>query len=309
MKARRRKTARPSRRKQATVRRARGSAPASFKERLDQRTRERDEAREQQAATSEILRVISGSPTNVQPVFDTIAANVLRLCGAAFSVVVRFDGNLIELASIHKMSDPTGVEALRHVFPRRPHPGGTTDRAILTRAVAHIPDICEDPNYEHHGLAQATRYRSILSVPMLREGQPVGAISVARASPGAFPQRQVHLLETFAAQAVIAIENTRLLNELRESLQQQTATTELLQSINSSAGELAPVFDAMLEKALSLCEAAFGGLWTYDGQHMHAVAMRGVPALFAAFHSKPLESGSRHRLLCAGSRRELRPHP
>jgi GAF domain-containing protein len=239
--------------------------------------RELVEAREEQAATRDILRVISSSPTDVQPVFDTIAANVLRLCGAAFSVVVRFDGNLIELASIHKMSDPTGIEALRRAFPRLPHPGGATDRAILTRAVAHIPDICEDPNYEHHGLAQATRYRSILSVPMLREGQPVGAITVARALPGAFPQRQVHLLETFAAQAVIAIENTRLLNELRESLQQQTATADVLQVISSSPGGLEPVFQAMLENAVRVCEAKFGNLFLIDGDGCRWTAGVGNP--------------------------------
>jgi GAF domain-containing protein len=141
------------------------------------RTRELTESLEYQTATGDILRVISSSPTDVQPVFDTIAANAVRLCGATFSVVIRFDGSLMELASIHKLGDPAGIEALRRAFPRRPDPGGATDRAILTEAIAHIPDVWEDPDYVHRGLAQATGYRSILSVPMLREGQPVGVVT------------------------------------------------------------------------------------------------------------------------------------
>src|SRR5262249_5769634 len=134
-----------------------------LKKQLEARTRELAEALQQQTATSEVLRVISSSPTDVQPVFDTIAANGLRLCGATFSLVIRFNGDVMELASFHKLGDPTGF---RQAFPRRPHLGGANDRAILTRAIAHIPDIWEDPDYVYRGLAQATGYRSILSVPM-----------------------------------------------------------------------------------------------------------------------------------------------
>src|SRR5262245_44753940 len=172
-----------------------------LEQKLEARTRELSEAREQQTATAEVLNVISSSPGNLQPVFDTIAANALNLCGAAFSVVVRFDGELMELAAMHNLSDLQGIDALRRVFPRPPRAGGATDRAILTRNIAYIPDVREDREYQHQSLAQATSYRSILSVPILRQGKPVGAITVAGASPGAFSERQADLLTTFAAQA------------------------------------------------------------------------------------------------------------
>ncbi len=163
---------------------------------------------------SEILRVISSSPTDVQPVFDTIAANALRLCDATWSAVTRFDGEMLHLVSYHNVADPQSMEALRRAFPRRPRDGGVNDRAILTRAIAHVTDTREDSHYQFGELAQATGYRSILAVPMLRDGQPVGTITVTGAAPKAFSPRQVDLLKTFADQAVIAIENVRLFKEL-----------------------------------------------------------------------------------------------
>src|SRR6516165_6547056 len=128
------------------------------------RTRELTESLEYQTATGDILRVISSSPIDVQPVFDTIAANAVRLSGATFSVVIRFDGEMMELVASHKLGDPTGIEALRRAFPRRPDPGGAADRALLNKAIAHIPDVLDDPNYTpFRELAQATGYRSIIS--------------------------------------------------------------------------------------------------------------------------------------------------
>ena len=158
-------------------------------EEVQARTRELTESLEYQTATGDILRVISSSPTDIRPAFDTISANALRLCGASFSAVLLFDGEFIRLESPHNLSDPQAIEALRRAFPRRPDPGGATDRAILTRSITHIPDVMEDPAYKHGDLARATNYRSILSVPMLREQQCVGAITVAATSPGAFSQR------------------------------------------------------------------------------------------------------------------------
>src|SRR5262245_11038844 len=237
---------------------------ADLERQLETYKRELNEAREQQAATSEILRVISSSPANVQPVFDAIAANALRLCGAKWSVVVRYDGELMELATLHNLSDSKGQEALRQSFPRPPGEGAT-DRAILTRAIVYIPDVLEDSQYQFQPLAQASRYRSILSVPLLRDGQAVGAITVPGELPGAFSQREADLLQTFAEQAVIAIENVRLFEaeqqrtrELSESLQQQTATADVLKVISRSTFDLNVVLRTLAESAVRLCEADIG---------------------------------------------------
>jgi GAF domain-containing protein/CheY-like chemotaxis protein len=250
---------------------------------LEVRNRDLTETLEQQTATSEILRVISSSPTDVQPVFDTIAANALRLCGATWSAVLRFDGELMHLVAHHNLGDPAQMEALIRAFPRPPRPGGATDRSVLTRAIAHVPDVQEDPSYQFGGLAQATGYRSILSVPMLRDGQPVGAIVATAASPRAFASRQVELLKTFAAQAVIAIENVRLFKELEarnrdltETLEQQTATGEILRVISSSPTDVQPVFDTIAQSAARLCESEFCFVFRFDGELLHLAAHHGL---------------------------------
>ncbi len=228
------------------------------------------ETLEQQTATGEILRVISSSPTDVQPVFDTIAASALSLCGALWSAVLRFDGEMITLAALHNLSDPAGSEAVRQAFPRRPSRRGATDRAILTRAIAYVPDVREDPEYQLQGLAQAAGYRSHLSVPMLRDGQPVGAITLAGASPGGFSEQQAHLLQTFADQAVIAVENVRLFTELQartgeltQSVEKLTALGELSQAVSSTL-DVETVLDTIVSRASQLAGADGCSIFEYD---------------------------------------------
>jgi len=233
-------------------------------------------------ATGEILQVISRSPTSVQPVFETIAANARRLCSAASSAVFTFDGELIHLAALDSMSSQA-TEVIRGAFPMPPGPGSTAARAIMTRRIATITEAREDSEYV---LRNATEFRSILAVPMLREGHPIGAVSVGKPVPGPFPDEQVALLQTFADQAVIAIENVRLFTELQEknqaltqahaqvteSLEQQTATAEILRVISSSPTNVEAVFDTILANALRLCETPTGGIFTFDGQVFHLAA-------------------------------------
>ena len=211
------------------------------------------EAQEQQAAAAEILRVISSSPTDVQPVFDSIAASALRICDARLCTVFRFDGELIHLVALQQVSTE-GAAAYSNAYPARPGRGGGTHRAILTGSIVHIPDIRDDPEYELQDLARANQFGCVLSVPMLRDGHPIGAITVGREAARPFSDAQIELLRTFADQAVIAIENVRLFTELQqkndalteaharvtEGLEQQTATSEVLQVISRSAFDLIP---------------------------------------------------------------------
>jgi GAF domain-containing protein len=245
------------------------------------------ESREYQTATSEILRIISSSPHDAQPVFDTIARSTARLCKAQFCYVFRFDGKLIHFAAQHGLA-PKAVEAVRRLYPIVPGRVSAAARSILSGTVEEIPDIHTDRDYEHGHIAKIMAYRSIVAVPMLKDGRPIGAISMARSQTGIFPERQVELLRTFADQAVIAIENVRLFEaeqaktrELSEALEQQTATSEVLGVISSSPGELEPVFQTMLANAVRICEAKFGVLFRYDGGAFHAAAFLGVPPGYA----------------------------
>jgi two-component system, NtrC family, sensor kinase len=248
-------------------------ANAELQGRLDERTRERDEALAREVATAEVLQVINSSFGDTQPTFDAIAASATRLCGAVSGAVFRFDGSLSHLAA-HYNCSPAELDALRATYPLAPSRGSVTGRAILTRAVAYVADIATDPEYALPSIVQSGMHAH-LSVPMLLDGNPVGAITLARREAEPFSEPQIELLKTFAAQAIIAIENARLISETREALDQQTATAEVLQVINSSPGDLTPVFDAMFEKALTLCDASFGQMVTFDGVYFRAAAWRG----------------------------------
>jgi GAF domain-containing protein len=204
------------------------------------------EALEQQTATAEVLRVISSSPADVQPTFDAIATAGVKLCDAANGVVFRFDGSLIHFAAQHGLTTAQ-FDTLQNTFPLAPSRNSMTARAILTREVVHVPDVAADPEFAHPSLIEAG-LRGCVSVPMLRDGEAIGAITITTREIRPFTDKQISLLRIFADQAVIAIENARLITETREALEQQTATAEVLQVINSSPGDLAPVFDAMLER-------------------------------------------------------------
>src|SRR5216684_2255715 len=236
---------------------------------------------EQQTATSEILRVISSSPTDAQPVFESIAASAHRLCGAKLTTVFRFDGRLIHIAALHDVST-RGAAAYHDAYPAPPGRGGATHRAILTRSIVHIPDIREDPEYELQGLARAADYGSALSVPMLREGHPIGAITVGREAATPFPDEQIELLRTFADQAVIAIENVRLFKELEarnrdliEALEQQTATAEILRVISTSPTDLQPVLDTVVKSAARFCGAYDASMFRLDTETLRVAAHHG----------------------------------
>jgi len=252
-------------------------------------------------ATGEILRVISSSPTDVQPVFDTIVSSAVRLCDGLFSGLYQFDGELIHFAAQHNFT-PEALEEVHRMFPLRPTRALGSGRAILERAVVHIPDIEADPEHEHRALTHAIGQRSGLWVPMLREGAPIGVIVVGRAEAGPFSDSEIGLLKTFADQAVIAVENVRLFNETRESLERQTATADILKVIASSPSDVQPVFDTIVESALALCKGMYANVFRYDGDMLHFMATkslspRGVEALKAKYPMRPDASQASGRVI------------
>ena len=246
-----------------------------FKE-LESRNRDLTEALEQQTATGDILKVISQSQTDVQPVFEAIAESALRLCDAKHGMVFLFDGELIHLAAVTG-TEREATEAARRSFPQAPGRASATTRAIQTLRAVVIPDVLEDPEFQLAEIGRVTDFRSVMSVPMLRGGKPIGAVTVTRAAAAPFPDAQVALLRTFADQAVIAIENVRLFTELQarnreltEALEQQTATSEILRVISSSATELGPVLDTVAANAARVCDAEDIGVFQLDGGTLRA---------------------------------------
>ena len=214
---------------------------------------------EQQTATADVLKVISSSPGELEPVFQAMLENATRICAAKFGTLYRCDGGMYHIAA--EIGAPAEYsEVRRQRGPFAPRPGGLLDQVTRTKQTTHTADDAAHDSM-HARLGGA---RSRVLVPMLKDDVLVGAISIYRQEVRPFADKQIELLENFAAQAVIAIENTRLLNELRESLEQQTGTSEVLRVISSSPGELEPVFQAMLENAVRICEANFGTLFRFE---------------------------------------------
>jgi GAF domain-containing protein len=251
---------------------------------LRQRTDDLSESLQQQTATSEVLQVISSSPGELGPVFDAMLENATRICQAKFGTLYLREGDTFRAAALHNA--PPAFADIRKREPVRPGPRTVLSRVLITKQAVHIPDITVDQSYTGRDPPSVTAvelggFRSMLCVPMLKENELIGMISIYRQEVRSFSDKQIELVSNFAKQAVIAIENTRLLNELRESLQQQTATSEVLGVISSSPGELKPVFETMLANATRLCDAKFGLLNLYDGNSFRQVAFHNVPSAYA----------------------------
>ena len=239
------------------------------------------EAREQQAATSEVLKVISRSTFDLKSVLDTLVASAGRLCDAEMAFIMRRDGDLYRAGAAIGFTKKYIKFLEGH--PLVPSRGTITGRAVLERRTVQILDVAADPEYTLTESTKLAGQRTAVGVPLLRESEPIGVIVVARQRVQAFTERQIELVRSFADQAVIAIENARLFNETKEALEQQTATSDILAAINGSGGDLAPVFESILEKAHQLCGAPCGSLQLYQDGRVLPVAIRGMTPAFAEF--------------------------
>jgi GAF domain-containing protein len=292
-------------RKAKTIKAARRSSSSASRQATEvaRLTRELKEALEQQTATSEVLGVISSSPGELEPVFKTILANATRICEAKFGILWLTDGKGFRSVALHDVPSALAQERQRSplYFPR---PATSLGQIASTKQVVNIADVAAVPAFferpEARALVELGGCRSLITVPMLKEKSLIGAIAVYRQEVRPFTNKQIALLQNFASQAVIAIENTRLLNELRqrtkdltESLEQQTATSEVLQIISSSPGDLTPVFQAILDNAVRICNTHFGVLLLFDGGRMRVVAMKNAPHAFVEMRQRdpyiPLE--------------------
>ena len=240
-----------------------------------------------QTATSEILRVISRSPTNVQPVFDAIVLTAVRLLRCDMSFVMLCDPTAFWVAAA---ATPEGLFDDLTLIKQPIDPSANfPSRTIVEKRALYLPDwsLIDLPEHERH-IHETVGVNSALYLPLLRAGECIGLLTLGGKQANAFGASEIALAESFRDQALIAIENARLFNETEEALAQQTATAEVLQVINSSPGELAPVFEAMLEKAMRLCNAAFGAMLKYDGEYFHTIASRDLPAALAGYMTTPL---------------------
>jgi signal transduction histidine kinase len=298
--------AKPAKAKPPVARKSlKNEASGALKKRLAGALKSEAEALERETATSEILRVISGSPTDVQPVFESVVSNVARLCGATDVALAIVDGDA------HRIMAWVGpfFQEWRPDERRLPTTrGAVAGRAILDRTTVHVHDLAVVPEEEYpigRALQRRFGHHTMLAVPLLRDGVPLGVIAVVRTEVRPFTERQIGLIKTFADQAVIAIENVRLFNETKEALEQQTATSEILSVISSSPTDSQPVFESIARSVMRLCEGSFSVVSRYDGELVHLVAhahitAEGVEIIRRMFPMRPSREGVHGRVVLDG---------
>src|SRR4051794_16842908 len=263
------------------------------------KTRDLEQSLQQQTATADVLKVISRSAFDLQPVLQTLVESAARLCGADNAFVYQRDASVFRLAATFGFA--SDYEDFMKQRPVQPGRGTLIGRTTLEANIVHIPDALNDPEYTWQESQARGGYRTMLGVPMLRDGLPIGVFAMTRSTVKPFTDKQIALLHTFADQAVIAIENLRLFNETKQALERQTATSDILRVIAGSPSDVQPVFEAILSRSLHLCEAAFGFLTTYDGERFAFAAQLGVPPAlaehFGAGMDQPRPGDSHWRLV------------
>jgi two-component system, NtrC family, sensor kinase len=311
IKGRRPKTPKPTRRNAPKVEIRTKPSPVAEEKEVARLARERDEALKQQTATSDVLRVISASSGELEPVFSAMLERAVRLCGAKFGNIYRWDGEALHILASHN-TPPAFAGAVRR-SPYRPYQHSPIGRMVADRTVVHINDVMEEEVYlaRRDPMAMSAvalgGIRTLLGVPLLNKGEMIGAFFLSHQEVRPFTDKQIALVQNFADQAVIAIENARLLNELRQSLEQQTATAEVLRIISTSPNDLHPVFRTMLTNATRLCEADFGQLLLHQGDgHFLNVAMHNAPPAFVELRRRePIVRASRTLARVATERLEF----
>jgi GAF domain-containing protein/two-component sensor histidine kinase len=281
------------------------SSYADLEKKVEDRTAELKEALDQQTATAEVLGVINSSPGELAPVFEAMLERATRLCEAAFGIMNTYDGQRFHIVALHGV--PAPLANLFLTAPPRPGPESAQSRMLRGEDVVHFEDMATDEAYRsgdprRRAIVNLGGARSFVAVPLRKDGALLGTIAAYRQEVRPFSDRHVSILQNFAAQAVIAMENARLITETREALEQQTATAEVLQVINASPADLAPVFETVLEKATSLCEASFGVLSRIDGENFSAIAVHGAPPALAEAMRQPRQivPGNAHYRLMQG---------